>query len=76
MMRPQHVEVRRREIALQVTKPLIEQATVLRKFVVRQGVDRNRLVWCCLGDSGDGRCDRGRDRNRLLHLAISTASEP
>jgi hypothetical protein len=29
MMRPQHVEVRRREIALQVTKPLIEQATVL-----------------------------------------------
>jgi hypothetical protein len=35
MMRPQHVEVRRREIALQVTKPLIEQATVLRKFVVR-----------------------------------------
>ena len=35
MMRPQHVEVGRREIALQVTKPPIEQATVLRKFAVR-----------------------------------------
>jgi len=34
-MRPQHVEVRRREIALPVTKPLIEQASVLHKFVVR-----------------------------------------